>query len=82
MCMNLYGFFDELEKIGVSTRLSSFTQSRRGKRPLRVQTLLNKPFPFKTPQDEKTPVTDGEVENKKDYESETGPGLLESTENR
>jgi hypothetical protein len=38
----LAGMFDELEKIGVSLGQAGFMQSRRGTRPYRVNTLLNK----------------------------------------
>lgn len=36
------GFLDELEKIGASTQMAGYLQSRRGTRPYRVSTLLNK----------------------------------------
>jgi hypothetical protein len=38
----LPGFFSELEKIAVSKRVSEFTQTRKGRRPIRVSTLLSK----------------------------------------
>ena len=72
------GFFDEFEKIAVSTRMSSFMQSRSGRRPLRASTLLAKPHPFKTPPDEKTLALEGERESVKDYEVEGGPGMVEA----
>jgi len=76
----LAGFFDEMEKIGVSTRVSAFMQSRSGRRPIRAETLLKKQYAFRTPPDEKTPVTEGELENAKDYEQERGPGMIEDPE--
>lgn len=39
-------FFDEMEKIAVSAHLSSFKQSRKGRRPIRVHTLLKKETAF------------------------------------
>jgi hypothetical protein len=36
------GMFDELEKIGASMREAGFMQSRRGTRPYRVDTLVNR----------------------------------------
>ncbi len=38
----LSGMIDELEKISVSMREAGFMQSRRGTRPLRVDTLVNR----------------------------------------
>lgn len=38
----LPSFFEELEKLGVSKRDSSFMQSRRGRRPIRAHKLLEK----------------------------------------
>jgi hypothetical protein len=73
----LSGFFSELEKIGVSYHMSSFMQSRAGRRPIRAHNLLNKPSPFKTPPDEKTLAEDGERVSSKDYEVEGGPGMVE-----
>jgi len=72
------GFFDELEKIAISTRMSSFMQSRSGRRPIRAETLLAKRHPFKTPPDEKTLVTEADKEGVKDFEVEGGPGMIES----
>lgn len=76
----LIGFFDEMEKIGVSTRVSSFMQSRSGRRPIRAAKLLQRQYAFRTPPEEKTPVTEGELENAKDYEQERGPGMIEDPE--
>jgi len=73
----LTGLFDELEKIAVSVRMSSFMQSRAGRRPIRAQNLIARNA-NKTPPDEKTPVTEGELEGVKDYEVEGGPGMVES----
>lgn len=42
----LPAFMDELEKIAVSLRLSSFRQARKGRRPIRVSTLLKKETAF------------------------------------
>jgi hypothetical protein len=38
----LAGIFDELEKIGASTQMAGYMQSRRGTRPYRVSTLLSR----------------------------------------
>jgi len=73
----LTSFFDEMEKIAVSTRLSSFMQSRTGRRPIRAHNLLNKSQSFRTPPDEKTLVTEGDLESVKDHEIEGGAGAEE-----
>lgn len=38
----LAGFLDELEKMGASYRNAGYLQSRRGIRPIRVDTLINR----------------------------------------
>jgi len=78
MDRQLTAFFDELEKIAVSTRMSSFTQARSGRRPIRAHNLLNRPNAFKTPPEEKTLVTEADREGVKDFEVEGGPGMIEA----
>ena len=75
----LNSFFDELEKIAVSSHISSFMQSRSGRRPIRAHNLIGKDS-FRTPPDEKTLAEDGEREGMKDYEVEGGPGMVEAQE--
>jgi hypothetical protein len=79
MDRSLSGFFDELEKIAVSVRMSSFMQTRSGRRPIRAHTLLKRENAFKTPKEkeEKLLSEDGEREGMKDYEVEGGPGMIE-----
>lgn len=38
----LPSFADEMQKIAVTAALSKFTQKRKGRRPVRVQTVLDK----------------------------------------
>jgi hypothetical protein len=73
----LVSFFDELEKIAVSTRVSSFTQTRVGRRPIRAHNLLKKDRTFKVEPELKPAVLDGEIANARDYESERGSGMME-----
>jgi|WetSurSiteA1Bulk_404760.scaffolds.fasta_scaffold37384_2 hypothetical protein len=42
----LPGFMDEMEKIAISLRLSSFKQTRKGRRPIRVHNLMKKETAF------------------------------------
>lgn len=80
----LPGFYDELTKIAVSVKDSSFRQTRKGRRPIRVETLLKKETAFKLPNTaaikahEKDPyATEGDA---KDYEAEAGSGFQEDPE--
>lgn len=79
MDQHLIALFDELEKLGINKSLSSFTQSRIGRRPIRATTLLDKEkekndaFDRKREQDENP-------EDRKDYEVEGGLGLTEHPE--
>ena len=78
----LPAFYDELTKIAVGVRGSSFRQTRKGRRPIRASTLLKKETAFKL-QDtvakahEKNPYEGGDS---KDYESEAGSGFQGSEE--
>lgn len=74
----LNSFFDEMEKIGVSVRMSDFMQTRAGRRPIRAEKLLSRPTLSRTPQEDKTLAQDGERESHKDYEVEGGPGMVEA----
>ena len=60
----LNAFTDELQKIAVSTGNSDFMQTRKGRRPIRVQTLL-----ARNSQDESSD------ESASDIEHEAGPGM-------
>jgi hypothetical protein len=77
MTDRLTAFFDEMEKIAVSTRLSSFMQTRAGRRPIRVHNVLSKERAFRTPPEEKTLATEADLESVKDYEVEGGAGAEE-----
>lgn len=80
----LPGFYDEMAKIAVSVKGSPFRQTRKGRRPIRVDTLLKKETAFKLPDtaavkaNEKDPhATEGDA---KDYEAEAGSGFQEDPE--
>lgn len=81
MDQRLPAFLDEMEKIAVSVRDSSFRQTRRGRRPIRVETLLKKETAFKTRSEEPPPDSKSENEQTGDtsasYEAEAGAGLQE-----
>jgi hypothetical protein len=62
-------FFDELIKIGVSSRESHFMQTRKSRRPIRASTLLAK---------EDTNKTDEKIESQP--EEEMGRGFQEDPE--
>ena len=86
------GFMDELEKIAVSMRLSSFRQARKGRRPIRVATMLKKEtafLPHRSPlrknkeiphgrEHEARQSTTAGVSNRQEAEVESGMGLQES----
>jgi len=73
MDQKLQSFFEELEKLGVSKRDSSFMQSRKGRRPIRVGRVLEKETAFKRPPKE------AEEESDKDHEIEHGNGMEEKS---
>jgi hypothetical protein len=75
----LSAFFDEMEKIGISVRDSSFRQTRKGRRPIRVQKLLEKETAFK-PRDGAGKDDEGSGDRAQDYEAESGPGMQEGPE--
>jgi hypothetical protein len=79
MDQRLTGLFDELEKLGVNKALSHFTQGRGGRRPIRVNKLLEKEQTFvkKEPDEDET---DGAHEDVKDHEVEAGLGMSEGME--
>ena len=74
----LPAFCDEMAKIAVSVKGSSFRQTRKGRRPIRAETLLKKETAFKLPGPaaikarEKDPYEGGDAE---ECESEAGSGL-------
>lgn len=75
-------FYDELAKIAVSVKGSSFRQTRKGRRPIRAATLLKKETAFKL-QDTAAKVRESnpyEGGDSKDYESEAGGGFQGSEE--
>lgn len=63
----LSGFFNELEKIAVSKQVAQFTQARKGRRPLRVSTLLAKESGYQT----------ADQASNEPSEYEHGSGMLE-----
>ena len=75
----LPSFMDELEKIAVSKDLSAFRQSRKGRRPLRVSTLMKKEtafLPHKSPLKWQTQIKDERDAEEKARESrEHAPGV-------
>lgn len=67
----LVSFADEMDKIAVSTQHSPFLQLRRGRRPLRVSTLLRK--------DEADPISvDRERRTEPNTEIEAGAGMQDA----
>ena len=72
----LPSFSDELEKIAVTTALSSFPQFRKGRRPIRVHNLL-KNENQRDRQDSK--VEELEKPSDKNIEYEGGAGLQDGT---
>jgi hypothetical protein len=72
MDQRLIGLFSELEKIGVNKGLSHFTQSRGGRRPIRVDKLLEKEKAFLPKAQDDDASEDG-----KDHEMEGGLGMGE-----
>ena len=70
----LPAFVDEMEKIAVSVRDSSFRQTRKGRRPIRVDTLLKKETAFKTETSENPEQTKDDAAS---YEAEAGSGMQE-----
>ena len=68
----LPAFSTELEKIAVTTGLSSFRQTRRGRRPMRVHNALRKEQNIS-----KERKDDNGVEESTDYEAESGQGMSE-----
>ncbi len=76
MDRRLPAFYDELEKIAISVRDSSFMQTRTGRRPIRVHNLLKKETAHKVskmPEDRPDVGVSGN--NAASYESEAGAGL-------
>jgi hypothetical protein len=67
-------FYDELEKIALSLGLSHFTQQRRGRRPMRVSTMLKKESPYVHPEDERQ---DQDKPEPRSFEIEGGKGYAE-----
>lgn len=68
-------FLDELEKLGVSSSVSHFVQSRRGRRPIRVQKLIKNeaaylPVPQKGERNQ-------DAERAEDLEMEGGSGFAD-----
>ena len=61
----LPAFVDELEKIAVSVRLSSFRKTRKGRRPLRISTLMKKETAFLP---HRSPLKTTEIKDAKDPE--------------
>jgi len=80
MDQRLIALFDELEKLGVNRSLSSFTQSRIGRRPIRASTLLQKEKEKEDAFDRQRETRDENTEDRKDYEVEGGLGLTENPE--
>lgn len=72
----LPSFTDELEKIAVTTALSSFPQFRKGRRPIRVHNLL-KNEDQRSRMDSK--VEELEKPPDKNVEYEGGAGLQDGT---
>jgi len=72
MDQRLIGLFDELEKLGVNKALSHFTQGRGGRRPIRVNKLLEKEQAFLQKKEDTDANEDG-----KDHEVEAGLGMGE-----
>jgi hypothetical protein len=70
----LPAFFEELEKIGVSKRDSSFMQSRKGRRPIRAGKLLEKETAFKRPpkEEDDNATSDHEIEHGGGMEEKLG----------
>ena len=67
-------FFDELEKIAVCVSHSSFTQARKGRRPIRAHNVLTKETAFRAAKDtEDSNATD--AEDSKTHEIEEGMGM-------
>lgn len=75
MDRHLISFFDEFEKLGVSGALSHFQQTRSLRRPISVETLLEKEKAFAHKKDE-----DDNPEDHKNFEVEGGAGMTESAE--
>lgn len=75
MDQSLPALYDELEKIAISVRDSSFRQTRRGRRPIRVHNMLRKETAFKAKAEAPPPEQTGD--NAASYEAEAGSGLQE-----
>jgi len=74
MMMDQYAsFFSEMRKIALSSQLSDFQQTRRGRRPLRVSTLLTRQ-PGTEERDESG------SSSASDHEREQGSGFEENGE--
>jgi len=76
MDRRIAAFEDELEKIAVSIRMSHFIQTRKGRRPIRVGTLLKKESTYEHPEDE-TRKDDDRQPEPHEVEVEGGRGLAE-----
>lgn len=77
----LPSFCHEMAKIAISVKGSPFRQTRKGRRPIRAETLLKKETSFNPAAikaHEKDPhATEGDA---KDYEAEPGSGFQEAEE--
>ncbi len=67
MDQQLPSFFEELEKLGVSKRESSFMQARKNRRPIRVHTLLKKETAFSGSTGDDTGDAGNSAENEREY---------------
>lgn len=68
-------FYDELEKIALSVGMSHFPQQRRGRRSMRVSTMLKKESPYVHTEDERP---DQDKPEPRSFEIEGGKGYAES----
>jgi len=74
--VKLVAYFDEMEKIAVTTALSSFPQFRKGRRPIRVHNLL-KNEEQRSRMDSKVEELDKPADKNIEYEG--GAGLQDGT---
>lgn len=77
----LPGFFDEIEKIAVSQGLSSFKQSRKGRRPIRVHNMLKKETAF-LPHRSPLKRTEAAIDDSRDPQDRTRRELPQGVNSR